>query len=67
MIHAYLIQCHTNPRQLVGLVNALDAENAYFYIHIDRRSQAMLRSGEVEQLKQRPRIDRKISKHTLQT
>ncbi len=35
---AYLILAHKNPTQLIRLINTLNCENAYFFIHIDKKS-----------------------------
>ncbi|WBW96647.1 beta-1,6-N-acetylglucosaminyltransferase [Oceanirhabdus sp. W0125-5] len=35
---AYLILAHKSPTQLIRLINTLNCENAYFFIHIDKKS-----------------------------
>jgi len=37
----YLILAHTNPLQVKKLVAALNQDNAWFYIHIDRKEDAL--------------------------
>lgn len=34
---AYLILAHNNPQQLYNLVNVLNVDNTFFYIHIDKK------------------------------
>jgi len=34
----YLILAHKSPTQLIRLINTLNCENAYFFIHIDKKS-----------------------------
>lgn len=35
---AYLISAYTDPIHLKRLINALDCENAYFFVHVDKKS-----------------------------
>lgn len=34
----YIIQAHKNPHQLKRLIEKIDSENAFFYVHIDLKS-----------------------------
>jgi len=38
MKHAYLILAHKNLNQIIQLIYSLQAENNYFFIHIDKKS-----------------------------
>lgn len=42
MKHAFLILAHSDPEQLEKLINALDSENSFFYIHWDKKNEYIL-------------------------
>ena len=42
MKFAYLIQAHKNPSQLCDLINVLQDEDNYFFVHIDEKSELSL-------------------------
>jgi len=36
--HAFLILAHKNPTQLMWMISALQAENSWFFVHVDQKS-----------------------------
>jgi hypothetical protein len=52
-LHAFLLQVHAYPQQLEAIIHILAASNHYFFIHIDKKSRAMMQAVEVARLKQR--------------
>lgn len=55
--HAFLIQCHNNPSQLLRLVERLDSPFSRFYIHIDKKHEKeMMDSVDVNRLKEKGNV-----------
>lgn len=54
--HALLIVCHAYPEQLEEIVQALAAPNHWCFIHVDRKSEAMMQSAAVRRLKGADRV-----------
>lgn len=47
MKHAFLILAHTDPEQLKRLINALDSESSFFYIHWDKKNESILNESSI--------------------
>ena len=56
MKHAFLVLVHSEPEQLLRLVNALVAENHCIYIHVDKKAKSVLESPELSQLSNTPNV-----------
>jgi hypothetical protein len=56
LVHAYLIFAHKNLDQLVRLVRRLDTGRAYFFIHIDQKTDTTAYSQELGELSKLPQV-----------
>lgn len=57
MKHAFLIQAHQDVEQLYKLINALESDLSFFYIHWDKKHEdILLRSPQYNILKQKPNV-----------
>ena len=50
MKHAFLIQAHEDPEQLYNLIQALNAKDSLFYVHIDKKASDFTNSIFYQQL-----------------
>jgi hypothetical protein len=55
-VHAYLIFAHKNLDQLVRLVRRLDTGQAYFFIHIDKKTDTTMYGRELSELRTLPQV-----------
>jgi hypothetical protein len=55
-VHAYLIFAHKNLDQLVRLVRRLDTGQAYFFIHIDKKTDTTTYNRELSELRTLPQV-----------